>query len=343
VLETPEVTVAPRPARALAPAPPRGAAVTAVGAAVPARVVPNAPIAKRIGVDERWIVTRTGVRERRVAEPGERLADYAVAAARRALAASGTAAHDVDLILVATMSHERLTPNAAPEVASRIGADGAGAMDVGAACSGFVSALALAAAQIEAGRADTVLVIGADLMTRLTDRRDRGTAALFGDGAGAVVVGASRGARVGPAILGSDGAHGELVTAERAEGVVRMQGQDTFRHAVARLAESTVAAAGAAGCSLDEVELFAYHQANARILRAVAQRLGLDSDRVLECIDRYGNTSAATIPLALAEAERSGRLRPGTRVLLAAFGGGLTWAATVLEWGHDPEDDDGHA
>jgi 3-oxoacyl-[acyl-carrier-protein] synthase III len=340
-VESPEATVAPRPAPA--PAARRGAAVTAVGAAVPAQVVSNAPIARRLGVDERWIVTRTGVRERRVADPGERLADYAAAAARRALAASGTRARGVDLVLVATMSHERLTPSAAAEVASRIGADGAGAIDVGAACSGFVSALALAAAQIEARRADTVLVVGADLMTRLTDDRDRGTAALFGDGAGAVVVGASHGARVSPAILGSDGSRGELVTAERAEAIVRMQGQDTFRQAVARLSEATVAAAAAAGCSLHEIDLFAYHQANARILRAVTERLGLEPERVLECIDRYGNTSAATIPLALAEAERSGRLRPDTRVLLAAFGGGLTWAATVLEWGNAPEDGHGKA
>lgn len=329
-----------------APAPPatrRGAAVTAVGAAVPERSVANAPIAARIGVDEDWIVSRTGVRERRVAASGERLADYATAAARRALAAAGIAPAELDLVLVATMSHERLSPNAAPEVAARIGANGAGAIDVGAACSGFVSALALAAAQVESGRACTVLVVGADLMTRLTDGRDRGTAALFGDGAGAVIVSASRGSRVAPAIVGSDGSRGELVTAERDEAVVRMQGQDTFRHAVARLSEATLAATAAAGCAVDEIDLFAYHQANARILRAVAQRLGLDEGRVLQCIDRYGNTSAATIPLALAEAEREGRLVAGTRVLVAAFGGGLTWAAAVLEWGDDQEDVDGAA
>jgi 3-oxoacyl-[acyl-carrier-protein] synthase-3 len=325
----------PETATAIAPAPQpaalRGAAVTAVGAAVPDGVVANAPIAARIGVDERWIETRTGVRERRVAAPGDRLADYATAAAQRALAASGTRAADVDLVLVATMSHERLCPNAAPEVAARIGATGAGAIDVGAACSGFVSALTLAAAQVESGRARTVLVVGADLMTRYTDHDDRGTAALFGDGAGAVVVNASAGSsRVATAILGSDGGRGELVIADP---IVRMRGQDTFRQAVARLSEATMAAVAAAGRELDEIELFAYHQANRRILDAVAQRLGLDSERVIECIGRYGNTSAATIPLALAEAERDGRLVAGTTVLVAAFGGGLTWAATVLEWG----------
>ncbi len=327
----PETAVAPAPAPA--PARLRGAAVTAVGAAVPEQVVANGPIAARIGVEEDWIITRTGVRERRVAKPGERLADFATLAAGRALAASGTRPEEVDLVLVATMSHERLSPNAAPEVADRIGAAGAGAIDVGAACSGFVSALSLAAAQVESGRAAQVVVVGADLMNRLTDPDDRGTAALFGDGAGAVVVSAAEGSRIAPAVLGSDGARGELVTAEREEAIVRMKGHDTFRQAVDRLSEATLAATEAAGRSLNEIDLFAFHQANRRILVAVAERLGIDQSRVLECIDRYGNTSAATIPLTLAEAEREGRLAGGASVLVAAFGGGLTWGATVIDWG----------
>jgi 3-oxoacyl-[acyl-carrier-protein] synthase-3 len=333
-----------------APQPPpllvRGAAVSSVGVAVPSRVVDNAAIAARLGVDEEWIVARTGVRERRIAGPGEELTGLAAQAGRRALETAGLAAAELDLVLVATMSHEQLSPNAAPLVAERLGAAGAGAIDVGAACSGFVSALALAAAQVEAGRAEAVLVVGADLMSRLVDHRDRATAALFGDGAGAVLVTAcDRRGTVGPAVLGCDGSRADLVAASRAEAILRMKGHDTFRQAVERLCEATAGACAAAGIGLDEVDVFAYHQANARILAAVGERLELEPERVVDCIERYGNTSAATIPLALFEAQRSGLLTPGSRALLAAFGGGLTWAATVVEW--DPGDSgqavvDGH-
>jgi 3-oxoacyl-[acyl-carrier-protein] synthase-3 len=312
----------------------RGAALASVGIAVPERVVTNAPIAARIGVEERWIVERTGVRERRIAAEGERVVDYAAAAGRDALLSADLDPVDLDLVLVATMSHERLSPNAAPVVASLVGAEGAGAIDVGAACTGFVSALALAAAQVEAGRADSALVVGADLLSKLTDPDDRSTAALFGDGAGAVVVTATDApGRIGPVIQGADGARAELVTAERAEGVLRMQGPDTFRQANDHLSQATLAAVEAAGHELDEIDLFVYHQANARILAAVGGRLGLPPERVVECIGSYGNTSAASIPLALATARDDGRLTEGTRAVLAGFGGGLTWAATVVEWG----------
>jgi len=312
----------------------RGAAVTAIGVAVPETVVTNAPIAERLGVDPDWIVARTGIRERRIAAEGEDVVDYAARAAERALASAALDPAELDLVLVATMSHDELTPNAAPLVAARVGATRAGAMDVGAACNGFVSALVLAAGAVESGRSRTVLVIGADLLSRLTDPDDRSTAALFGDGAGAVIVGGTADpSRVGPAVLGADGARAELVTAGRTEGILRMKGHDTFRQAVDRLADATVAAVEASGRSVDEIDLFAYHQANTRILAAVGERLGLDADRVIDCIDRYGNTSAATVPLALAEAQGAGRLNPGDAVLLAGFGGGLTWAATVVEWG----------
>lgn len=314
----------------------RGAAVGALGVAVPAGVVSNAEVAARLGVGEDWIVARTGVRERRVAGPEESLVDLAAEAGARALAAGRIAAEDIDLVLVATMSHDRLTPGAAPLLAARLGAARAGAIDVGAACSGFVSALVLAVAQVESGRAGNVLVVGADLMSRITDPRDRATGALFGDGAGAVLVTATdRAAAVGPAVLGADGERHHLVTADRVEGVLRMQGHDTFRQAVDRLAAATTAAVAASGRSLDEIDVFAYHQANTRILAAIGERLGLAADRVIDCMDRFGNTSAATIPLALAAARDRGLLAPGAAVLIAAFGGGLTWAATVVEW--DPE------
>jgi 3-oxoacyl-[acyl-carrier-protein] synthase-3 len=312
----------------------RGSAVASVGAVVPDDVMPNGPIADRLGVDEEWIAARTGIRERRVAPPSESLTSYAAEASRRALAGAGVDAAEVDLLLVATMSHDHLTPHASALVAAEIGAERAGAMDVNAACSGFLSALTLAGSQIESRRVDTALVIGADLLTRLTDRDDRATAALFGDGAGAVVVRPSEnGGRMGPFALGADGARAGLITTGREEGVIRMKGPDTFRQAVDRLAQATLDATLAAGRQLDEIDLFAYHQANARILTAVRERLSLDPARVIECIEGYGNTSAASIPMALAEAQSRGMLAEDSTVLCAAFGGGLSWAATVIEWG----------
>jgi 3-oxoacyl-[acyl-carrier-protein] synthase-3 len=312
----------------------RGALVGGVATAVPPTVVDNAPIAARLGVTENWIVSRTGVHERRIAAPGETVVDYATRAAAASLETAGVEPLVVDLVLVATMSHDQLSPNAAALVADRIGAAAAGAIDVNAACSGFVSALALAAGQVEVGRARTVVVVGADLMSRITDPDDRSTAALFGDGAGAVVVSAGTGSTaIGPSVLGADGSRGELVAASREEAILRMHGHDTFRQAVDRLSEATVDAAAAAGTPLDEIDLFAFHQANGRILTAVGERLGLARERVIDCIGRYGNTSAATIPLALGDARDAGRLVPGAKVLLAAFGGGLTWAATVVDWG----------
>jgi 3-oxoacyl-[acyl-carrier-protein] synthase-3 len=243
-------------------------------------------------------------------------------------------AAELDLVLVATMSHEQLTPSAAALVTAELGASRAGAIDVGAACSGFVSGLSLASSQIESRRADAVLVVGADLLSRLIDHDDRGTAALFGDGAGAVLVLASEGGgRIGPFVMGADGARGELITAARDEGLIRMNGHDTFRQAVNRLSRASVESAAAAGRELDEIDLFVYHQANGRILAAVAERLDLDRARVVDCVGRYGNTSAASIPIALGEAGELGLLTAGSTVLMAAFGGGLTWAATVVEWG----------
>ena len=322
-----EATIASR-----AEPPARGAAVASVAMAVPPQRAANAPIAARLGGSERWIAERTGVLERRIAPPGERVYAYAAEAGLAAL--DGTDPRDIDLVLVATMSHEQLTPSAAALVTAEIGAEGAGAIDVGAACTGFLSALSLACGQIEAGRAESVLVIGAELLSRLIDRDDRSTAGLFGDGAGAVLVRATGGAsRLGPVILGADGARAGLIHADRAEGLIRMKGHDTFRQAVDRLSEVTFEALAAAERSLDEVDLFVYHQANSRIIRAVGERLGLREERVIDCVPRYGNTSAASIPIALAEAASHGLLDDGALVLLAAFGGGLTWGGTVVEWG----------
>jgi 3-oxoacyl-[acyl-carrier-protein] synthase III len=330
----PETIATPSPT--LAPVRQRGTAIASLATATPATVAGNGPIAERLGVSERWIVTRTGVEERCIAEASETLPDYAARSGNAALEAAGIDPDEVDLVLVATMSHEQITPSAAALVASRIGASRAGAIDVGAACSGFLSALALGTGQIESGRAENVLVIGADLMSRLIDPDDRSTAALFGDGAGAVLLSAVAGAgRIGPVVLRSDGARGDLVKASRDEAILRMAGHDTFRQAVDRLSETTLEAVGASGRELIDVDLFVYHQANSRIIRAVGERLGLLADRVVDSVPRYGNTSAASIPLALAEAERDERLPDGASVLIAAFGGGLTWGATVVQWGED--------
>ena len=313
---------------------PLGAAMASVGISVPETVVPNAEIAPRIGVTDEWIVRRTGIRTRRVAAPQERLADHATSAAADALKRAGVAPKQVDLVLVATTTPDEVMPNAAPQVAHELGAVRAAAFDIGAACTGFLSALAVGAAQIEAGRSQCVLVIGADFMSRITDPEDRSTAAVFADGAGAVVLKATaQDSRIGPIVLGSDGAGADHIMVPRPEGVIRMRGHETFREAVAWLSLATVQAVRAAGARLEDIDLFVYHQANGRILSAVGERLSLPVDRVVDCISEYGNTSAATLPLALEHAEREGRLQTGHRVLLGAFGAGFTWGATVVQWG----------
>ncbi len=320
----------------LSPPPPlirTGASMVSVGTALPATVVPNAVIAERLGIDAEWIVKRTGIEERRSAQPGERLFEFAAAAGAEALAEACVDATEVDLIVLATTSNEELMPAAAPRVAAVLGATNAACYDLGAACTGFLSAVSVACGQIESGRAVNVLVIGADLMMPLTDPDDRATAAVFADGAGAVLMRGTLESRVGPIVLRSDGTRADLIKIDRGDLVIRMQGHETFKYAVDMMAASTSEAVESAGMELADVDLFVYHQANARILRAVGERLGIAGDRVVDCIAKLGNTSAATIPLALAQAKRSGHLREGAHVLLGAFGAGLSWGATVIEWG----------
>jgi 3-oxoacyl-[acyl-carrier-protein] synthase III len=312
----------------------RAAALTSLAMAVPERVVTNATIAEGAGVTEQWIVHRTGVQERRHVSDGERLQDLATAAGRQALDEAGVDAADVDLVLVATLAADELTPNCAPLVAHDLGATKAGAMDVAAACTGFLSGLQLATAQVEGGRADNVLLIGADLLSRYVDPADRGTAALFADGAGAVVVAPAEDGhgRIGDIVLRCDGAGAQSIIASDRERIIHMQGHDTFKAAVLRMSEVSLEAARRAGLGLDEIDLFVYHQANGRILAAVGDKLGLDEERVVNSIDRYGNTSSASLPIALADARERGLLEPGMNVLLAAFGAGFTWGAGVIEW-----------
>jgi 3-oxoacyl-[acyl-carrier-protein] synthase-3 len=312
---------------------PVGAAIASVAMAVPERRVSNAEIATRLDVDEQWIAKRTGTNQRPWAEAGERLTDFAARASREALALAGVDARELDLVLVATSSADEITPNAAPLVAGAIGADRAGALDLGSACTGWLGGLALACGQIESARARHTLVVGADFLSQFLDFSDRDTAPLFADGAGAVVVSAAGPdePHVGPVLLRADHDGADLIRLERG-GRIQMQGQETFRAAVARMSQVTCQALEACGLELDDVDLFVYHQANSRIIRAVGQRLGISADKVVDYVDRFGNSSTATLPIALSVAQSEGRVRTGDRVLLSAFGGGFTWGATVVEW-----------
>jgi 3-oxoacyl-[acyl-carrier-protein] synthase III len=310
-------------------------AVLSVAAEVPSARVTTAELADRLGVSEDWIVSRTGIRARPVAAPDERLSDFAARAGLEALGRAGVDPSDVDLVLVATLTQDELMPNAAPVVAHEVGAHGAGAIDLGAACTGFLSGLSLGAAQIETRRAECVLLIGADFTTRIVDWDDKRTAPLFGDGAGAVVLGPVTGevGAIGPIVLGADGSGAPAIQIAHDDRKLRMDGPEVYRHAVARMGEATLAAVEGAGLTLDDIDLFVYHQANGRILRALAERLHLPSERVVDCIENLGNSSAATLPLGLVAAEQDGLLKPGARVLLSAFGAGFTWGAGVIEWG----------
>ena len=313
-------------------APPRTARIVGLGHKLPDRVVPNGPIAERIGVEAEWIVRRTGIRERRYAAPGERTSELATAAARRALQDAGLKPSDIDLVLVATMTPDELTPNTAPLVAEALGI-GAGAYDVGAACTGWLSALSAGAAQIETGRAEGVLVIGAEILSRVIDPADKRTAMIFGDGAGAVVLSAEGEGSIGPIVLASDGGMGDTIVANHDDRVIHMDGHTTFNKAVKVLVESTQQACERAGVTVDEIDLFVYHQANGRILRSVGEKLELADERVADYVGETGNTSAASLPLTLSLLREDGRLRPGQRLVLAAVGAGFTWGAGVVEWG----------
>jgi len=317
--------------------------IIGLGSYLPSRIVTNDDLAQRLDTSDEWIRTRTGIRERHYAAPEEATSDLALAAARRALDDAGLAATDVDVVIVATTTPDHPVPATAPLVAAALGLR-CTAFDVNAACSGFVYGLQVGSA-LAAGGA-TVLLIGAETLTRYVDHDDRAIAVLFGDGAGAVVLRADADARIGPFDLGSDGSELEIlwmragaarepfdpVRHADASSRMAMRGGDVYRHAVARMTASSQAVLEAAGARIEDVDLVVGHQANRRILEAVAQRLGVPDGRSHLTVDRHGNTSAASIPLALADAREQGRLRSGDRLLLTAFGGGLTWGSCLLTW-----------
>lgn len=312
----------------------RTASLIGLGSALPDRRVGNAAIGETAGVAATWIERRTGIVERRHAPAGPTTTtDLATAAGHAALEDAGISASEVDLVIVATFTADRALPQTAPVVAHRLGALAAGGFDVNAACTGWLTALSLAGAQVETGRVGCVLVVGVDVLSPRLDATDRGTAPLFGDGAGAaVVVAGDRGGRLGPVVLCSDGSDGELITCETG-GTIAMDGHATFRRAVGAMAGAAQRVCAKAGIEVDDLDLVVPHQANARITAAVAERLGLPAGRVVDDIAHTGNTSAATLPLALHRAQLAGRLpTDGGRVLLAAFGAGLTWGAALLDW-----------
>jgi 3-oxoacyl-[acyl-carrier-protein] synthase-3 len=314
-----------------------GARIASIGMALPDRFVSNEQIAAGLGVDAAWIAKRTGTRERPWASAGERLSEFAAEAGRVALERAGIDAEDLDVVLVATSTADEITPNAAPLVAGLIGAGRAGAMDVGAACTGWLSALSMACGQIESGRAQHALVVGADFLSRFLDFSDRDTAPLFADGAGAAVISATGvpTGRIGPIMLRADHSGSHLIRLDRGD-LIRMNGHDSFRAAVASMSQATTEILASGGYAPEDIGLFVYHQANSRIIRAVAERLGLPAERVVDYVDRFGNSSTATLPIALSVAEAEGRLQHGDLVLLAAFGGGLTWGASVVQWSAEP-------
>ncbi|MFH0515658.1 beta-ketoacyl-ACP synthase III [Streptomyces sp. M41] len=332
------------------PAVPPAAVLCGVGAWVPPRVVTNDELAIRLDTDDTWIRTRTGIRARHVLEPGQATSDLAVEAGRRALACAGIVAGEgVDAVVVATTTPDRTCPGTAPLVAARLGLTGAAAFDVAAVCTGFVYGLATAAGLITAGVARRVLLIGADAYSTIVDPLDRANAIIFGDGAGAVVLRAGNAdepGAVGPFDLGSDGAHEDMIMVaaggsrqpvtldgtSRTDRHFAMRGKEVYRHAVTRMTESARTVLSKAGWKTDDVDHFVPHQANLRILCSVADDLELPRERCVTHVESVGNTGAASIPLALADAAARRTLTPGDRLLLTAFGGGLTWGSCLLTW-----------
>lgn len=309
------------------------AGVVGIGSALPDQIVTNKDLEAYLDTTDAWIQRRTGIRERRHLNGSATLTDLAAAGCRMALDDAGRDAADVDHIIVATFTPDRLMPGLAPKLAKMLGTDGAGAVDVNAACAGFLYGLDQSAALLESGRAELALVVGAEALSRVTDPNDRGTAILFADGAAAVVVEAGEFENgCFPFVLASDGEHGDLLYAEREERLLRMAGQEVYRHAVERMVEATREALRRAGLGVDDIDLLIVHQANQRIIDAAARRLGVPEEKVFANVDTTANTSSASIPLALHHAELAGRLKPGDRVALAAFGGGFVWGAGIICW-----------
>ncbi len=319
-----------------------------LGVYLPAQVVTNQDFAARLETSDQWIVERTGIRERRYASAAEPVSAMAQGASEAALRRAGLAAADLDAIVVATASPDRMLPSTACTLQALLGAQKAAAFDLAAACSGFLYGLTVAEGLICAGQARHVLVVGGEKLTAITDQQDRSTAILFGDGVGAAVIsaGSPNGRGILSTFIKSDGRLAELlyipgggtldpisekVVRERSH-FMKMAGREVFKHAVLTMAEACDEAIRRAGIQPDAIDLMVPHQANVRIIDATAKHGGIPPEKVVVTVDRYGNTSAASIPMALAHAESTGRLQPGMLVLLVAFGAGFTWGSAVIRW-----------
>ena len=325
----------------------RGATIVGTGMYVPERRLTNADLERMVDTSDDWIVERSGIRERRIAAPDQASSDLGLIAAQHALEMAGLGPEDVDQLIVATTTPDRFLPSCACTLQAKLGASKAAAYDIFAACSGFVYGLGLTRGLIGAGVADTVLLVGVETLSRITDYEDRNTCVLFGDGAGAAVL---RPCAPGEGILSvsihSEGSMGDILevpaggsrapasaeTVARRDHYVKMRGRELFKLAVRGMEESLMRALETAGLGVAELELVIPHQANRRIIDAMRGRLALPEDKVVVNIDRYGNTSSASIPISLDELVRAGRLKPGDTLGYVAFGGGLTWGASVARW-----------
>jgi 3-oxoacyl-[acyl-carrier-protein] synthase-3 len=330
----------------------RYAHITGWGMSVPERVLTNDELARTVDTTDEWIVGRTGIRQRHIAGPRDTTASLAVAAARAALECADVSPRQIDLIIVATSTPEYIFPATACIVQDTLGASNAGGFDLSAACSGFIYAMEMGAAAIRGGSLQTVLVIGAETITRLVNWKDRGTCILFGDGAGAFVLQASEtpggvlasimrsdGSGAPALIVPAGGSHMPASPESVRDGqhFIQMDGKEVYRFATRVMASATREVVAAAGLSLDDIALIVPHQANKRIIESAARSLNLPADRFIVNLDRYGNTSTASIPIAICEAVNEGKIRPNDNLVLVGFGAGLTWGASAIQWNVTPK------
>lgn len=324
----------------------RRAGITGVASYVPEKILTNQDLEKMVDTDDEWIKSRTGIEERRIAAEDTATSDLAYRAAEAALEEADLAAEELDLIIVATVTPDMVFPATACLVQDRLGAEKAAAFDLQAGCSGFVYALATATQFVKAGAYDNVLVIGAETLSKITNWEDRNTCILFGDGAGAAVVQVVESGGILANVLGADGSGGELLkvpaggsrqpttieTVQNELHYMQMEGNQVFKFAVRIMGKSALKSIEKAGLQREDIDFFIPHQANTRIINAAAKRLKLSEEQVFVNLDKYGNTSAASIPIALAEAVEAGRINKGDNIVLVGFGAGLTWAASTIEW-----------
>jgi len=323
----------------------RSAVILGTGRGIPEKVLTNFDLEKIVDTSDQWIKERSGIERRHILEDGKANSDLCSEAATKALKEAGLTAEDLDMIIVGTITPDYLFPSTASQVQAKIGAVNAAACDISAACSGFIYGLTVANSMIQSGAVNHVLVIGAEVLSRITDWEDRGTCVLFGDGAGAAVLGpADDDSAIISSYIKSDGRLGDLLilpaggsanpatreTVDNRMHYIKMQGREVFKHAVRAMKDAAVHSLESAGFTSDDLNLLITHQANIRIIDAIASRLKLPDDKVYVNIQEYGNTSAASIPIAFDEARRNGRLKKGDLCLLVAFGGGFTWGATLI-------------